>query len=344
MERLKYILWNEQQRRLRMFWRLSVTVLIFTILLVLLAIAISVFAVARMLASGDSMQAVLMEMSGSPGFQVVDSLFVLLAVLVGMWITARLLDRRPFADFGFHLDRDWWIDLGFGLALGALLMVGIFLTEWGAGWITITGTLQTASPSPSFILMLFQPLALFLAVGIYEELISRGYLLQNLAEGFNWPILKTHGAIVVAWLLSSVLFGLGHADNPNATAISTFNLILAGVFLGLGYVLTGELAIPIGLHITWNFFQGAVFGFPVSGMAPATTFIAITQGGPDLWTGGAFGPEAGLLGIFAILVGGLFVWLWVYWRKGETMLQASIARPPIRLNTEETQNNVPSSH
>jgi membrane protease YdiL (CAAX protease family) len=344
MERLKYILWNEQQRRLRMFWRLSATVLIFTLLLVLLAIAVSVFAVAWMLVSGDSMQAALMEMSDSPGFQVVDSLFVLLVVLVGMWITARLLDRRPFADFGFHLDRDWWIDLGCGLALGALLMIGIFLTEWAAGWITITGTLQTTKPSQSFILALFQPLALFLAVGIYEELISRGYLLQNLAEGFNWPILKTRGAIVVAWLLSSVLFGLGHADNPNATAVSTSNLILAGVFLGLGYVLTGELAIPIGLHITWNFFQGAVFGFPVSGMAPSTTFIAIVQGGPDLWTGGAFGPEAGLLGIFAILVGGLFVWLWVYWRKGEAALHTSIAQSPTRLNAGEIQNSALSSH
>jgi membrane protease YdiL (CAAX protease family) len=266
---------------------------------------------------------------------MMDSLFVSLVVLVGMWITAHLLDRRPFADYGFHLDRVWWIDLGFGLALGALLMVGIFLAEWAAGWVTITATLQTAHSSLSFILAFLQPLALYLAVGIYEELISRGYLLQNLAEGFNWPILKTRGAIVAAWLLSSVIFGLGHADNPNATPVSTFNLILAGIFLGLGYVLTGELAIPIGLHITWNLFQGAVFGFPVSGMASTTTFIAIIQEGPDLWTGGAFGPEAGLLGIFAMFVGSLLTWLWIRWRKGETALRASIAQPPTYLDDEE---------
>jgi len=335
METLKQILWNEQQRRLRTFWRLSVTTFIFTLLLVVLAIAISVLAVIWMVASGGSLQNVLTEMSTSPGFQVVDSLLVLLIVLVSMWLAARLLDRRPFADFGFHLDRDWWIDLGFGLALGALLMVGIFLVEWAAGWVTIAGTLQAATPSQPFIPALLQPLVLFLAVGVYEELISRGYLLQNLAEGFNWPILKTRGAIITAWLVSSVLFGLAHADNPHATAVSTLNLILAGLFLGLGYVLTGELAIPIGLHITWNFFQGAVFGFPVSGMAPSATLIAVVQGGPDLWTGGAFGPEAGGMGILAILVGSLLVWLWVRWREGEATLQAGIAQPPTDFSSEE---------
>jgi hypothetical protein len=121
------------------------------------------------------------------------------------------------------------------------------------------------------------------------------------------------------------VFGLLHATNPNASWISTLNLILAGLFLGLGFVLTGELAIPIGLHITWNFFQGNIFGFPVSGMKSGVSLISIQQGGPNLLTGGAFGPEAGLVGIFAILVGSILIMLYVRNTRGEVRMRTELA-------------------
>jgi hypothetical protein len=97
----------------------------------------------------------------------------------------------------------------------------------------------------------------------------------------------------------------------------------------MGVLLTGELAIPIGVHITWNFFQGNVFGFPVSGSDfSIATFISIEQGGPGLWTGGVFGPEAGLLGLAAILLGGALTIVWVRWRNGQARLRAELAKYP----------------
>jgi uncharacterized protein len=99
--------------------------------------------------------------------------------------------------------------------------------------------------------------------------------------------------------------------------------------LGFGYVLTGELAIPIGLHITWNFFQGSVYGFPVSGLgAFGPTFLDTRQGGPDLWTGGLFGPEGGLLVPVVMLLGMSLVALWTLLRTGKISLHAPIAESP----------------
>jgi uncharacterized protein len=130
-------------------------------------------------------------------------------------------------------------------------------------------------------------------------------------------------------VLSSAFFGYLHAANPNATLLSTFNVALAGLMLGFGYVLTGELAIPIGLHVTWNLFQGAVFGFPVSGLrVGGATFLSIDQGGPALWTGGSFGPEGGLLGPAAMVAGVLLTALWVRLRRGRVAIHTPIAQGP----------------
>jgi hypothetical protein len=85
----------------------------------------------------------------------------------------------------------------------------------------------------------------------------------------------------------------------------------------------------------WNFFEGSMFGFPVSGFDPDTTFIAIRQSGPRLWTGGAFGPEAGLVGTGARLVGILLIIGWVRLRYGKVSLQEKLATPDLLVRKHE---------
>lgn len=251
-----------------------------------------------------------------------------LAAVASVWVAGRFLDRRPFSGFGLRLNRRWWSDLGFGLLLGASLISGIFLLQLAAGWVTVTGSFEAAGGG-TFFPAILAPAVLFLCVGFYEELVSRGYQLTNLAEGLNLPGLGPRGAILVAWVLSSSFFGLLHAFNPNATVLSTLNISLAGMMLGLGYVLTGQLATPIGLHITWNFFQGNVFGFPVSGRAPTeATFLAIEQSGPDLLTGGPFGPEGGLLAPAAMVLGLGLISLRIYRRTGKLSPHTPLAERP----------------
>ena len=323
------LFWNRTEKRLRAGWR----VLLHLMLWVAIQLASTVVIGSPLTTVLSTIAPALAPMAGGLLFYLLN----LLLVIGVTWLVARRIDYRRFSTLGLQLDRRWWHDLCFGLGLGALLMSLIFVTEWLLGWVVITGFGQTDLALTPFYLAIWQPIALFVVVGINEELLARGYQLRNLSEGLyrvtlgNRPIfgrnycLNYRAAIVLAWLGSSALFGLLHIFNPNSTWRSTTVLMLAGIWLGLGYVLTGRLGISIGLHITWNFFQGNVYGFPVSGnMLSATTVIRTVQSGPLLWTGGEFGPEAGLIGICAILLGAGLTLLWVQWRYGMTRLDPAL--------------------
>jgi len=320
---LSYVIrlfWNSREGRPRALWRLLGELVLLLGLIVVLGIAFAL-ALQPLISPGLGGSFLYVAAYGA--------VITLLATIASMWLSARFLDHRPFRDYGFRFDRGWWLDFGFGLLLGALLMVVIFLTELAAGWLTVVESFRSANSGQPFALGLVAAVILFSSVGTYEEMLSRGYLLHNLAEGLNLHRADPRVAVVLAWLLSSVAFGLAHASNPNATLASTGSIFVAGIFLGLGYVLTGELAVPIGLHIAWNFFQGNVFGFHVSGADfSQTTFIATVQGGPDLWTGGPFGPEGGLLGFLAMLAGSLLILLWVRFRRESVAIHTGLAEYP----------------
>ena len=320
---------NDRERRLRAFWRLLLQYVLFingTVVLVAV-FGLASLAIFEGTGLGEDPTGTL---ASSPAFQTTSYVAAsLVAGVASVWLAGRFFDRRPFSGFGLRFDRVWWLEFCFGLALGALLMTAIFFVELAVGWITVTGTFETIGNGSPFALAILLPPVVFVCVGFYEELLSRGYQLQNMAEGFNSPSLGPKRAIILAWVLSSALFGLLHFANPNASLVSTLSITFAGLLLGTGYVLTGRLAIPIGLHITWNFFQGNVFGFPVSGLGPVgVTVISIEQGGPTLLTGGAFGPEAGLLVTAAILAGSLLTALWVRIRRGSVAIHAPLAQGP----------------
>lgn len=318
-EATKRLFWNNMERRWRAGWR----VVLYSALWVTIQVVSSTVIESPLTTAWIALAPAFAPIAGALLFYIVNALLVL-----GMtWLLAWWIDYRPLADLGLRLDRHYLEDLSFGLLLGAGLMSLIFLVEWGLRWITVTAFFHTTLPNTAFRIAIWQPILLFIAVGINEELLSRGYQLRNLAEGFNFSARHVHLAISLAWLLSSLIFGFLHIFNPNSTWVSTVALMLAGILLGAGYVLTGRLGLSIGLHITWNFFQGSVYGFRVSGNDLSnTSFIAIQQMGPHLWTGGAFGPEAGLIGIVAMLLGLWVIALWVRWRYGVVMLAPALAR------------------
>lgn len=240
---------------------------------------------------------------------------ITVAVLGSVYLAGRFLDKRPFSHFGFHFNRRWWLDFGFGFVVGTAVLVTIFGILWAAGWIRIV---RFSMISPSFAPLIIWSLVNYVLVGINEELFSRGYQLKNLCEGFAW--LPPQIGISLSVLLSSSVFALLHALNENGTLLNTLPIIAAGVLLAVGPIMTGELAIPIGIHIAWNFVQGNMLGFPVSGSAVAVSFLEIDVNGPAVWTGGNFGPEAGLVCLVVCILFSAMVVAWIRRRSHETIM------------------------
>lgn len=252
-------------------------------------------------------------------FFITDAGFVLttsaitIGAVVSIWLAAKGLDNRPWQHFGVLFEWKTLTQCALGFILAGIAIGIIFLIEYAAGWITFTGFGWQQINTSSYFWSFSGYFLLMILVGFHEELVFRGYQIVNISEGLNMPAVTREKAVWGAVILSSVIFGIGHVFNPNAGWLSTINIVFAGIVLAFPFIITGRLSLSIGLHIGWNFFQGGIFGFSVSGTTGRASLIQIQQNGPDILTGGAFGPEAGLLGILGLIliIGGL---LWYFKR------------------------------
>ncbi|MEJ2750408.1 MAG: CPBP family intramembrane metalloprotease, partial [Anaerolineae bacterium] len=285
LQLVQSIFYNHSESRLRALWRLLIGIVLGLLVLgTLRALARYILAFLLMLmaqipfsAFGDARQLTQQLNTAYEQFPLLGGihlLIILLLVVLAFILLARWIDRRPWQDYGFHFNPAWWRDLGFGLLLGLVLMSVVFGLEYLLGWESIQGTIENGQPGFSFWQLLADGLINYVLVGLQEELFFRGFLIKNLAEGLHFPRISSRAAVLIPYLLISLLFGFAHSSNANATLVSSLNLSLIGLFLGLGFILTGELAIPIGIHIAWNFAQGYVFGFPVSGSDAHLSLLA----------------------------------------------------------------------
>jgi len=317
MHVLGAIFFNHRQRRLRALWRIGFFISIWLTLTIALLIAAKL--------------AVLGTLDGSGEDYAFEAVCGSLSALISLWLAGRLFDRRRLVDFGLRLDRHWWLDFLVGLLLGGLAITAAVLVSLAVGWARITDSLVVSETvlGRGFALNFIAFALLVLLAAAEEELLCRGYLLRNMAEGFHFTRSGPRWAVVAAVLLSSSLFGIAHAANPNANVMGTASAFLGGLITAVGYVMTGRLALPIGLHATWNFFQCGVFGSTVSGMdIGSPSLFVIERTGPELWVGGAFGPESGLLFNLAAFLTIPLIVLWARIRTGRARLHVEIARPP----------------
>ncbi len=229
------------------------------------------------------------------------------------YVAIQYIDQRSWKQSGLIINSTWLKECIAGIVIAGGVMGFIFLIEWQTGSLEVTGYGWERNGDQFWLIPLLVFFIQMASVGFYEELMARGYLIPNIAEGFTISSITPQKAAIIAIVISSSIFGILHAGNPSASITAVVNIIIAGVMLAVPFVITGRLALPIGLHFSWNFFQGGIFGFRVSGMEVRSSLIQIQQGGPEWWTGGAFGPEAGVIGVLGIILILLLSLLYLRW-------------------------------
>ena len=183
-----------------------------------------------------------------------------------------------------------------GLLVGCFYMFMVVSTMVASGHASVSWSDFSGKAQYSVIMM-------FLAVAVGEEIMFRGIIFRMIDERWN-----TWAALTV----SALFFGLVHINNDNATWWSSLAIAIeAGLLLAAAYKWSGSLWVPIGIHWAWNYVQGNVFGLAVSGTYAGDTMLVTTVNGPEIITGGAFGPEASIVAlIFGIILAIIFLINW----------------------------------
>lgn len=240
-----------------------------------------------------------------------------LLVLVATWACTSLR-REPLGSVGLRIDRPWLRQVGAGTLLG-LASLGL-----AVALIWLVGGVHFELDPRRSVAGLALGLYVFLCGALFEELLFRGFLFQRLAAGVG---------VWTAQILFAVLFSLGHWGNPGMDGTTklwaSLELGLAALLLGLAYLRTGSLALPIGLHLGWNWAQGTLLGHGVSGFDQHGWFRPVFHGQQEWISGGNFGPEASVFGVVADLVLIVALWRW----KGSVAATANSEHPapPPRL-------------
>lgn len=220
--------------------------------------------------------------------------FVFILLLFIFWV--KVIEKNSLSSLGF-VKKNWLKYLGWGILL-SLLQMGVIALVYQVGGI---GTFELNELSLEPILFILGLFPFWLLQGGTEEVATRGWLLTRIAARTNLPL---------AIAISSSLFGILHLGNAGVTVLSVLNIVLDGVLAGLLFIYTDSIWLVVAQHGTWNYVQGNLLGFQVSGTGADASIFSFTMGsGPDWLTGGEFGAEGSIITTLVLLVSVVMVYL-----------------------------------
>ena len=219
--------------------------------------------------------------------------FVFILLLFIFWV--KVIEKNSLSTLGF-VKKNWLKYLGWGILI-SLLQMGVIALVYQVGGI---GTFELNELSLEPILFILGLFPFWLLQGGTEEVATRGWLLTRIAARTNLPL---------AIGISSSLFGILHLGNSGVTFTSLLNIVLDGVLAALLFIYTDSIWLVVAQHGTWNYVQGNLLGFQVSGTGADASIFSFTMGsGPDWLTGGAFGAEGSIITTLVLLVSVVIVY------------------------------------
>ncbi len=342
LDKIISVFWNQEENRARAIIRL----IILLVVLVFSSIAIALL-FTYIFTSGTTDQTSTTQTMSTGAFifyMIVQVITYISPMFITLWFMAKYIDRRPLKEYGFHFSKKWWTDLASGFVMGGILISVLFLLARAFKLIYFyPSNVNIVFFIPFSIVIIIQAV-FYIAVALWEEAIVLGYVMKNIAEGAGFSKYSIRISIIIGWVLTSILFGYLHQGSSVFTWLGLLNITLLGLLMGGGYMLTGDVGLSIGLHFGWNLFLGSVYGFPVSGKMASASLMASYPHAPYTLSGGLFGPEAGLIALFAILLGGALLWGYIKLTRKEVKIIEAIAQYiPLQSVASEVVEEVPAA-
>jgi len=230
------------------------------------------------------------------------------AALLATWIMSKIERRGRTYGYGGAQKLSHFLA---GLISGAILISLLILVLWKGGLLVIDSRLIYGGAAFRYG---FLWLLAFCLVGLFEESLTRGFLLYTLTRGltrfYDWAFKTRYSAALGFWtsaVILSLIFFLGHTNNPGESPVGLLSVFLAGMFFCFSIWWTGSLWWAVGMHAAWDWGQSFLFGVADSGFMAQHRFLATHPQGRPIFSGGATGPEGSIFIVGVLAVGCLIV-------------------------------------
>lgn len=238
-----------------------------------------------------------------------------ISVLFSLYIQIKFIDKSSFKKYGLKINKIWMLEFLVGILISVVQLTLFFIIMYYTGNLKVVDFFTTNTSHFNFNYNFFQGFisetyGLLIGSSV-EEIFFRAFLFYVTFEALRFFVKDGKKRAFIILFIIAPFFGIAHMNNDGATIISTINLSIDAMMMCLPFLITGRLGMCIGMHFSWNFIQGVVLGFAISGNLAKSSIISVEMPN-NLITGGVFGPEGSViflsLDIFALLI-------ILYWKK-----------------------------